>query len=83
MDNKITKFPISSKQKEYNKNGTGYIPCEISDRWLQFSDTFDEHLGFVFVDVMTNTEKGSPRKICSLCLNINDLKIELNKIKPD
>ncbi|MGC6173229.1 hypothetical protein [Lacrimispora sp. 38-1] len=83
MENKITKFPISFKQKQYNKYGTGYIPCEISDRWLQFSDTFDENLGLVFVDVMTNTENGSPRKLCSLCLNINDLKNELSKIKPE
>lgn len=82
MSEKITRFPITFKERDYNLHGTGYVPCNISDRWLQFSDTYDEGTGLVFVDVMTKDEKETPRKLCQLCLNIHDLQAELAKITP-
>lgn len=79
---KISQFPISFKEHTYNLHGTGYVPCAVSERWLQFGSTYDQTLNLVFVDVMTIDSKNDPKKICSLCLNLEDLKRELEKIKP-
>lgn len=82
MDKKnVTPMPIAFKTYEYNAHGTGYVPCEVSSRWLQFSETFNEKLRLVTVDVMTRDEYDNPKKLCSLCLNIDDLKNELDKIQ--
>lgn len=83
MSEKITPIPITFKERDYNLHGIGYVPCNVSDRWLQFSDTYDEGTGLVFVDVMTKKEKETPTKICQLCLNIHDLQNELAKIIPE
>ena len=80
MSEKITRFPITFKKQDYNLHGVGYVPCNISERWLQFADTYDEGTGLAFVDVMTKDGKETPRKLCQLCLNIHDLQTELSKI---
>ena len=80
MKERIIKNPVSFSQRAHNIHGTGYVPCYVSDRWLQFSDTFSKNNGFVFVDVMTLGADELPRKICSLCLDINELKAELDKL---
>lgn len=82
MSEKITRFPITSKERNYNMHGLGYVPCDISDRWLQFGETYHTGTGLVFVDVMTKDSNDEPRKLCSLCLNIHDLQNELSKITP-
>ena len=79
---KISRFPISFKEHAYNLHGTGYVPCAISERWLQFNSTYDRALNLVFVDVMTTDSKDKPKKLCSLCLNLEDLKRELEKLTP-
>lgn len=83
MSKKITRFPITFKERDYNLHGLGYVPCNISNRWLQFSDTYSEGTGLIFVDVMTKDSHEVPKKICSLCLNIHDLQNELSKINPE
>lgn len=83
MSEKITRIPISYTERDYNLHGTGYVPCNISERWLQFSKTYCDGNGLVLVDVMTTGKDEHPRKICSLCLNIYDLKKELEKIIPE
>ena len=64
-------------------HGLGYVPCNISDRYLQFDDTYHEETGLVFATVMTGANSESPKKLCSLCLNIHDLQEELSNIKPE
>lgn len=82
MNEKIIEMPISYKERDYNLHGVGYVPCNVSNRWLQFSKTYDSRLGLVSVDVMTLEGSNKPQKICELVLNINDLKLELEKIIP-
>ena len=50
---KITKLPITHKQRQINLHDFGYVPCEISGRYLQFDKTYCKENNFVFVDVMT------------------------------
>lgn len=56
MDNeKIIKIPISYEQRKINENENGYVPCQISSRWLQFGEESSLLQGgeFISVDVMT------------------------------
>lgn len=81
-DEKIIKIPISNKQRIYNSHGQGYVPCKISNRFLQFEETYCESNNYVFVDVMTNGYDENPKKICNLCIDLNDLKNAISKLKP-
>lgn len=83
MEEKIIEMPISYKERDYNLHGVGYVPCNVSGRWLQFNKTYISKLGLVSVNVMTLGKDNHPKKICELVLNINDLKIELEKIIPN
>lgn len=82
MSEKITPMPISYKERDYNLHGTGYVPCEVSGRYLQFSETYSEKLDLVSVDVMTTNDDRVTRKLCTLVLHYHDLLEELSKIKP-
>lgn len=84
MSNKITRIPITHKQRDINLHDFGYVPCEVSGRYLQFDETYCKDNNLVFVDVMTtDTNSDSPRKICQLCLDIDLLKKVINEIQPE
>ena len=83
MESNTTRISNSWLEKERNAHGTGYVPCYISERWLQFADTYDKDLNFVFLDVMTKDSNEKDKKLCPLSLNINELKATLEKIKPE
>lgn len=82
MDKKIIRMPISGEERNRNLYGAGYIPCQVSDRWLQFEDKYNPESGCVLVGVMTLDSNDNPKKICDLCLNISDIKSVIQKIKP-
>lgn len=63
---KITKLPITHKQRQINLHDFGYVPCEVSGRYLQFDETYCKENNFVFVDVMTtDTASEKPKKTLS------------------
>jgi hypothetical protein len=60
----------------------------VSGRWLQFRedaqrvDFGDGRLTTaVFVDVMTDGNGERPRKICDLCITLEDLQAALNNVR--
>ncbi len=77
MDDKIVRIPITYKQRKINEHGEGYVPCEVSNRWLQFENT--SHDDFVTVDVMTTADSGKDHKITQLLLKKEDILRALNK----
>lgn len=79
-DNKIIKIPISYDQRKINEYGQGYVPCAISNRWLQFHEETTD-LRFISVDVMTLNTDNNSHKICELVLNIEDIIRALKSIK--
>jgi hypothetical protein len=83
MSKKIVKFPISHKQRLINKKGDGYVPCEVSDRWLQFNDV--SHMvgnrELIELSVMTNGKNG-PYRICNLIVEKEDLERVLDMVEP-
>jgi len=83
MKDKIVKIPISASQRWKNRFGRYGVPCMISNRWLQFSETSSEFADeeAIFLDVMTLGSNDKPRKICVLCITREDLMKVLNSIQ--
>ncbi len=83
MSNKIIKIPINREQRLINENGQGYVPCEVSSRWLQFPNESQIVDGkeLMFVDVMTYDINQEKRKICNLCLSREDIIRALYNVK--
>jgi hypothetical protein len=83
MKNKVVKIPISASQRWKNRFGRYGVPCMISQRWLQFSETSsafaDEEA--ICLDVMTIDSEDKPRKICELVVTREDLMKVLNSIQ--
>ncbi|AKA70151.1 hypothetical protein [Clostridium scatologenes] len=83
-DEKVVKIPIDYKQRKINEYGQGYVPCEVSNRWLQFADESNLCQGgeFIGVDVMTLGSDEQPKKICQLIINREDIIRALNSVVP-
>lgn len=83
MTKKIVEFPVNHKQRQINKKGNGYVPCEVSDRWLQFNDTSyvvgDREV--IELSVMTNGKNG-PYRLCNLVVEKKDLERVINTVQP-
>jgi hypothetical protein len=82
------KFPVSALQRVKNRRGKRGVSCMVSGRWLQFravAERFDFGDGkqstAVFVDVMTDGNGDEPRKICDLCITLEDLQAALSRIR--
>jgi hypothetical protein len=51
--------------------GEGYVPCMISERWIQFPKKFVKHFGgdgeFIEMSIKAhNHEKNQPIKLCNI-----------------
>ncbi|PZT57379.1 hypothetical protein [Paenibacillus silvae] len=77
-DNKIVRIGISHDQRMKNQLGDGYVPCEVSGRYLHFKGE-DKRLGYVMVDVRTQTENGD-KLLCELILHKKDLVRALSNL---
>lgn len=85
MGNKVIRIPVSYDQRKKNEKGPGYVPCQISGRYLYFcmeSDILKEG-EFIWVDVMTSdTNKGKDRLLTRMVVKKEDLLEVLNNVKP-
>ena len=83
MDKKIIRIPITYAQRKKNEVGKGYVPCEVSRRYLRFhlSPNFSNSSKWIGVDVMTeNTNSGGDRLLCHLIVKREDINNALNEI---
>lgn len=82
-DNKIIKIPISRERHKINEMGNGYVPCEVSDRWLQFDNesTLVQCGELIGLDVMTMGTDEKPKKICQLIIRREDIERALANVK--
>lgn len=81
MADNTVNFPVRTLQRIKNRRGKRSVSCEVTDRWLRFRE--DSHVSsegtLVFVDVMAQPDYDKdPRKLCELCINIEELKKVLN-----
>ena len=83
MDNgKVTRFPIKGYQRWRNRLGKRAVPCNVTDRWLQFPERSDsmKEGHFMFVYIMTMPDGENARKICQLCVTKEDLLAALKEV---
>ena len=75
MSRKIIPFPRGEKRRRNLALSKYRVPCQVSDRWLQFPKTANafDNGDFLRVDVMTMGENEKERKICELILTKQDL----------
>lgn len=76
---KIIRFPVGYKQRMINQKGTGYVPCEVSSRWLQFPEEIADSR-YVPIKVMTNNGE-KDKTLCELIISHEDLVRAVNSIK--
>lgn len=79
-ENNLVRIPITFKQRKINEYGKGYVPCEVSERWLQFPDEISDER-YIGVDVMTNGSDNNPKKLCELVVSKEDLIRAINSIE--
>ena len=88
MMKKIARFPYKKENMNRLNIQKRRLPCQVSDRWLQFPQESSPHAegDYITVDVMTSTltddleEKKS--KICQLVLFREDIEAMLEACKP-
>ncbi len=80
----VTRFPVLSHERWRNRFGQRAVPCQVSDRWLQFPENsaIMNNDKCIFVDVMTlSSDGGKHRKLTSLCLSKKELLSALERVK--
>lgn len=82
--NNVTKFPVKTSERRRNRLGARAVPCQVSDRWLQFPEDAGM-LGddkWMFVDVMTRASDGETHhKLTTLCLSKKELLKAIERVK--
>jgi hypothetical protein len=75
VNNSIHEIPDSYKQRKIDEHGKGYVPCEVSSRWINFQPMVKTGYGdyFIEINIMTETQKKENRKLCNLILEKKDL----------
>lgn len=85
MDKRVIRIPISYNQRKKNEKGDGYVPCQISGRYFNFSlesDSLNEG-EFIAVDVMTeDTSNDKDKLLTRMVIKKEDILEVLNKVKP-
>lgn len=79
----IKKFPITFTQRQKNERGKTFVSCQVSDRWLRFSEESTKLEGgeFISLDVMTLGSDEKEKKICELVVTREELVEALSNIK--
>ena len=75
---------MSSWERHKNKMGPGYVPCIISNRWIQFPKESVGHFGsgeFIEISVMTENDEGKQSKICNMIVTREELLSAINTVK--
>ncbi len=79
----IKKFPITFTQILKNERGKTSVSCQISDRWIRFSEESTKLEGgeFISLDVMTLGSDEKEKKICELVVTREEILEALSNIK--
>ena len=86
MANDTIRFPMNSIDRIRNRRGKRSVSCTVSGRWLRFRDDVYRGPGetLVFIDVMTETDPDKEsRKLCDLCISVEELKKVLSRCEPE
>lgn len=88
MENNIKRMPYKEDNQRRINTHKRRVPCQLSEKWLQFPDQshIDPQGEFMSVDVMTSTTNDAQQeqevKICELVLFREDLEAMLIACHP-
>lgn len=80
MTTNVIPIPITYNQRKLNEYGEGYVPCLVSDQWLQFPETAVHEIN-IPVKIMEETEDGQPFEVGELFLSKSDLLRAVHAVK--
>ncbi|NRT78131.1 hypothetical protein [Clostridium beijerinckii] len=78
---KVVKLPIAYSIRKKNEMGKGYVPCQISSRYLKLhgvSEVGDKN--FIMLDVMTENDNHEHKKICEMAIALEDLREAIKEV---
>ncbi|MGG4495646.1 hypothetical protein [Brevibacillus reuszeri] len=78
-ENKVVRIGVTHEQRMRNQKGAGYVPCEVSGRYLMFDSHVTED-GLVHANVRTFNGEDD-KKLCDLVLRYEDLVYAINNMK--
>ena len=83
-DKTVVPFPIKTSTRYRNRLGQLAVPCEVSERWLEFDPTSHRLRGgeFIGLSVMTRGRGGDERTLCGLWITREELTDVLSRVKP-
>ena len=89
VDMNIKKFPIDYWTRQQNRRGKRSVLCIISNRWLRFGKPSQQPIKLgtpIWLDVMTENEDENggvkSKKLCSLCVTVEQLQKLLDEVSP-
>lgn len=81
MTNNVVAIPVTSEQRKLNEHGEGYVPCALTEKWLQFPETVVDESN-IPVKVMAELD-GEERQLTQLIINKADLLRAVNAVKSE
>lgn len=78
----VIKIPISYSERKKNEMGKGYVPCQISTRYLRVKgiDVVGDE-DWISLDVMTENDNHEHKKICEMIISKEDLYTAIKEIE--
>lgn len=78
----VIKIPISYSERKKNEMGKGYVPCQISTRYLRLKriDVVGDD-DWISLDVMTENDNHEHKKICEMIISKEDLYTAIKEIE--
>ncbi len=84
---KLVKKSVSWEDRAAKRRGGTTVSCQVSDRYLKFSEIGADEVGFghpLVIEVMTEAgESDDPRKICEMVVSWENLEWMLSKLRKD
>lgn len=83
MKDEVKKFPVSHHQRYKNRLDKYSVPCQVTDRWIQFPKKGGQYKGkeYLPVEIMTWGSNDKPRRICELVITYVDLWKALGRVE--
>ena len=80
MSTNVIPIPITYNQRKLNEYGEGYVPCLVSERWLQFPETAVHEIN-IPVKIMEQSGDGEATEVGELFISKSDLLRAINAVK--
>lgn len=80
MSGKVIQIPVTYEQRKLNEHGEGYVPCLVTNKWLQFPETAMHEIN-IPVKLMAQEDDEEPIQLSELFLSKDDLLRAINAVQ--